>query len=162
MPLPYPDMDSCCKKLRCKNKDKVYDSCDPCQGTGNFNSETCDCEQLERPYIFVAAFSVNCNCSWSSAGWIQYRPSTDAQWFRPTLITVLQNSRNYDCDEGLWFVPGMRFTAVWKDMSTYTFGGFGQSYSTDHIQNRQLYEWDWSAVELDDMPQFTNGVNCGN
>ena len=50
MALPAVDMDSCCKKQRClsgPNAGQVYDSCNPCQGLGDFNSETCDCEQSE-------------------------------------------------------------------------------------------------------------------
>ena len=47
MALPVPDMDSCCKKRRCitgVNAGQIYDTCDPCQGQGTFNSATCDCD----------------------------------------------------------------------------------------------------------------------
>lgn len=47
MALPAPDMDDCCKKERClvgPNAGQIYSTCDPCQGTGVFNGETCDCE----------------------------------------------------------------------------------------------------------------------
>jgi len=161
MPLPSPDMNSCCKKLCCKNRRGIYDSCDPCQGNGSFNPETCDCEQPGRPYLFVSAFSVNCICSYTSVGWLQYRPLTDAQWFRPRAVTVQESPADRDCTEGYWFTPGLWFTAIWDDDSTYTFGGFGQSYSTDHIQDRGLLQWNWSAVELDSMTPFTNERSCG-
>lgn len=162
MPLPAPDMNSCCKKMCCKNRGGIYDTCDPCQGNGVFNPETCDCEQPENPYLYVSGISINCNCTWSSAGWIQYTPATDAQWFRPVSVTVNQPPKQYDCDEGYWFVPGLLYTAIWDDLSTRTFGGLGQSYSTDHIQSRYLIEWDWTPVVIDGMEPFANSVNCEN
>ena len=56
MALPAVNMqDSCCKKQRClsgPNAGQVYDTCDPCQGTGDFDSETCDC--VAQPgYYFI-------------------------------------------------------------------------------------------------------------
>ena len=56
MALPTPDMDNCCKKERClsgPNAGKVYGTgaCDPCQGQGFFDEESCDC--LARYVRFV-------------------------------------------------------------------------------------------------------------
>ena len=48
MALPAVDMqNSCCKKQRClsgPNAGQVYDICDPCQGQGVFDEESCDCK----------------------------------------------------------------------------------------------------------------------
>ena len=47
MALPAASMDDCTPKERCifgPNEGQAYDALDPCQGSGVFNSLTCDCE----------------------------------------------------------------------------------------------------------------------
>jgi hypothetical protein len=49
MALPAANMDDCTPKKRCifgPNEGQAYDALDPCQGSGIFNSLTCDCEIL--------------------------------------------------------------------------------------------------------------------
>ena len=74
MALPTPNMDDCCKKERClggPNAGQIFKTCDPCQGKGDFNPETCDCEIA--PYWYALhwwtdshiASDATCSPSWA-------------------------------------------------------------------------------------------------
>ena len=61
MAIPPVNMEqSCCKKERClfgENVGQVYDVCDPCQGQGTFNAETCDCN-LGTGFVSIRYFII--------------------------------------------------------------------------------------------------------